>query len=202
MLSADPRLDFVRTEFIRLQEAAPEDLEGLFGEIEREAVEASAGLMSGATVPLAFERSADMRYVGQEHAVTVRMPAAIDDLDAVKLAFDEAHERLYSHSAPSEPAEFVTARVSVSMPVEKPRWAPLGASSDGPASEALVERREVGLGGSAQLTSTAIYDRGRLRAGDVIEGPAVLEEPASTTVVDVGDKARVHPLGHLIVTLR
>ena len=73
---------------------------------------------------IVFERAADMRYVGQEHAVAVRMPADVGDESAraeIKRLFDDAHELRYSHSAPEESADIVSLRVSAIGRLEKPQ---------------------------------------------------------------------------------
>ena len=73
MLHADLRYDYVRTWFARLAEAPFAEIERLYGEMERRGREAVAA--AGAEVEeVAAARAADMRYVGQEHAVTVDLP--------------------------------------------------------------------------------------------------------------------------------
>jgi N-methylhydantoinase A len=200
MLSADLRLDFARTDFIRLEGAEAIDLEELFLELEAEAREAvtEIGVGSGGIV---IERSADMRYVGQEHAVTLGLPAKIDDLAVVKALFDDAHERLYSHGAPEEAAEFVTARVSALGVLAKPRWSPLESSETGDGRAAEIEVREIAFGSSTEPLASRIVDRRLLRAGDVVRGPAIIEEEASLTLLDGSSHATVDAFGHLLITL-
>jgi len=57
------------------------------------------------------------------------------------------------------------------------------------------------LDDSTRAVSCAIYDRRELLAGNVVHGPAVIEEPASSTLLDAGDRAEVNEYGHLVIEL-
>ncbi len=122
MLMADLRRDYVQTLFERLDDLPMSELEAQFKALEDEGRKALVD--SGIALDrIAFERAADMRYVGQEHAVAVGMPAAVGDEGAraeVKRRFDEAHDLRYSHSAPEESADIVSLRVSAIGRLNKP----------------------------------------------------------------------------------
>src|SRR5215470_785809 len=97
MLFSDLRYDYVRTWFTRLDDAAFDTMERIFGELETEGRNAIA---SAAVKPerLTVRRAADMRYVGQEHAVTVDLPNEVfasQDREAIKRHFDEMHALRY-----------------------------------------------------------------------------------------------------------
>jgi N-methylhydantoinase A len=200
MLFSDLRYDYVRSCFERLQESAFERLETIFDELEaqgRAAVGASAIRPQGVTL----ERFADMRYVGQEHAVTVALPTELfsrRDAGAIKRAFDDVHKMRYGTSAPDEPAELVSVRVTVTGHMQKPAPTALPATA---ASEAAAERRKPVYFRSHGHVSTPVYRRDRLLAGHCIEGPALIEEHASTTVLWPGDSLVVDGLGNLDITV-
>ncbi|MDE3075327.1 MAG: hydantoinase/oxoprolinase family protein, partial [Chloroflexota bacterium] len=202
MLLANLRRDYVQTLFARLDELQVAELEAQFQELEtegREALERS-GLDAGR---ITFERAADMRYVGQEHAVSVRMPAQIDGEGMraeIKRLFDEAHQQHYSHSAPDESADVVSLRVSAIGMLTKPNLPEIGNGGSAPPAAAARESRMVLFAGLGEL-KTAVYDRAALLQGNVIDGPAVIEEPASTTVVEPGDRVTVNRYGHLVMEL-
>ena len=122
MLMADLRRDYVQTLFERMDDLEMKDLEDQFQKLEAEG--RMALVESGiSTDRIVFERAADMRYVGQEHAVAVRMPNFVGNEDArveVKRRFDEAHDLRYSHSAPEESADIVSLRVSAIGRLNKP----------------------------------------------------------------------------------
>jgi len=153
---------------------------------------------------IAFERAADMRYVGQEHAVAVRMPAQVGDESAraeIKRLFDEAHELRYSHSAPEESADIVSLRVSAIGRLGKPQFAEITRGEKDPPENARRGIRAVVFEGASAVDAT-VYDRANLLQGNVIAGPAIIEETASTTVVDPGDTVTVNAFGHLVMELK
>ena len=202
MLMADLRRDYVQTLFERLDDLEMHELEEQFQKLEaegREALERS-GIPTDRIV---FERAADMRYVGQEHAVAVRMPATVADETArekIKRLFDEAHEQRYSHSAPEESADIVSLRVSAVGRLGKPRLPKIPQGDAAPPAGARRGTRSVIFAGSAALEAP-VLDRTKLLQGNVIHGPAIIEEVASTTVVEPGDTVTVNEFGHLIMRL-
>jgi N-methylhydantoinase A len=152
---------------------------------------------------IVFERAADMRYVGQEHAVAVRMPASAADESAraeIKRRFDEAHDLRYSHSAPEEAADIVSLRVSAIGRLAKPAFPTILAGAATPPADADRGARPVIFEGQGAMTAR-VFDRALLRAGNVIQGPAIIEEVASTTVVEPGDSVTVNRYGHLVMKL-
>jgi N-methylhydantoinase A len=202
MLQADLRRDYVQTAFMRLADVPMEDVEALFRQLqaEGEAALAESGVQP---VGVVFERSADMRYVGQEHAVGVAMPGwPLDEASraAIKQIFDAAHEQRFSHSAADEPAEIVSLRVSVVGRLEKPVLPELAQGGVEPETGARRGTRDVSFE-AAGTVACAVYDRERLLAGNQIEGPAVIEEAASVTVLSPTDRATVNEFGHLVITV-
>jgi N-methylhydantoinase A len=203
MLMADLRRDFVQTLFRRLEDLDMGELEAQFQHLEAEARQAleSSGTAADRIV---FERAADMRYVGQEHSVTVGMPATIAGEAArqkIKQLFDEAHEQRYSHSAPAEAADVVSLRVSALGRLRKPKLPVIAPGGPTPPQEARRGSRYVIFDGFGAL-SCEVYDRATLLAGNLIAGPAVIEEPASVTVLGPDDTAEVNRFGQLVLEVR
>lgn len=202
MLMADLRRDYVQTLFERMDDLAMSELEAQFKALEDEGRKAL--IESGISLDrIAFERAADMRYVGQEHAVAVRMPASVGSEGAraeVKRRFDDAHDLRYSHSAPEESADIVSLRVSAIGRLTKPEFPRIVKGDATPPSDSRRGERRVIFEGSGAV-SAPVYDRVRLRAGNVISGPAIIEEAASTTVVEPGDQVTVNEFGCLVMEL-
>ena len=127
MLVAELRRDFVKTWFTPLAEASFAAMENIYAEMERRGREAVA--RSDVTVAgIAVERSADMRYVGQEHAVTVELPLELfqtEDREGIKMRFDAVHATRYGYSAPGEKAEIVSLRSAITGLLRKPTFEPL-----------------------------------------------------------------------------
>jgi N-methylhydantoinase A len=200
MLMADLRRDYVQTLFERMDDLEMFELEDQFKKLEAEGLAAleASGI---STDRIVFERAADMRYVGQEHAVTVRMPAQVGDESAraeIKRLFDEAHELRYSHSAPEESADIVSLRVSAIGRLGKPQFPVIAGGEKDPPANARCGVRNVIFEGAGAVEAT-VFDRANLLQGNVITGPAIIEETASTTVVEPGDTVTVNEFGHLIM---
>ena len=159
MLFSDLRYDFVRTWFTDLRSASFDKLEEIFTELEEQG---RAAIANAAIAPKQVEsrRSMDMRYVGQEHVVTVDIALdhfASRDRVAIKRAFDEEHERRYAVSAPDEPVEIASLRATVIGLTEKP---PLEHIVDGdttPVGEAYTGDREVYLTELEQFRRSADF---------------------------------------------
>jgi N-methylhydantoinase A len=199
MLFSDLRYDYVRTWFTKLDDAAFDAMERIFGELETEGRDAIA---SAAVRPerITVKRAADMRYVGQEHAVTVDLPLEVfaqQDRAAIKRHFDEMHELRYGTSAPAERAEIVSLRTTVTGVMRKPPQEKIAAGTASPPAAAHAGKRPVHFGES--FVDTPTFARAHLLAGNRIEGPALIEEHASTTVVLPGAAAEVDEFGNLVI---
>ena len=201
MLFADLRRDFVNTWFKPLADASFDDMEALYGAMEKQGGD---DLVRGQnmTVGLAVQRGADMRYVGQEHAVTVEIPTDLfkaKDREAIKRRFDAVHETRYGYSAPKEKAEIVSLRSATIGLMRKPT---LEVVERGPASPdaAFRGKRAVYFSGTGVI-DTPTYDRSLLKAGNRIAGPALVEEHASTTVVHPQDLLEVDAFGNLHIEI-
>jgi N-methylhydantoinase A len=201
MLFADLRYDYVRTWFTPLEDAKFDEIEQVCRAIEQQGRDAIAGT-SVKPHKTEVKRAADMRYVGQEHAVTVDLPMAVftrKDRNAIKRHFDEMHAQRYGTSAPQERAEIVSLRSTVTGLMRKPPQRKLARGGKAPAKAAFGGKRKVYYGGKWHLTPT--YRRDALAAGNRIKGPALIEEYASTTVLMPGDVMEVDALGNLVIAV-
>jgi N-methylhydantoinase A len=201
MLFSDLRYDFVRTWFTRLEDAPFDRIEGVYRELEDQG-RAAIGSSSIEPQKIVVKRAADMRYVGQEHAVTVDLPLKVferQDRVAIKRYFDAMHELRYGTSAPDERAEIVSLRSTVTGVMRKPprATAKRGKTASAPAKAAFTGKRPVYVGGKFRPTPT--YARAELTAGNRIVGPALIEEHASTTVLLPGDRLEVDAQGNLVI---
>lgn len=198
MLFSDLRYDYVRSCFKRLAASEFAEIEGMYAAMEEQG---RAELAASRIVPdeIVVVRYADMRYVGQEHAVMVELDRALfenNDRATIKQSFDDEHLQRYGTSAPNEAADLVSLRIAVIGRMKKPLPVQLEARGKGSIREAQVRSKSVyfhGLG----LIETPVYARDLLRAEDRIEGPALVEERASTTVVNPGGRLTVDRFGSL-----
>jgi N-methylhydantoinase A len=199
MLHSDLRYDFVRTWFTRLEDAPFGDIERVYAELVaqgKKALEESSVRFAGTTIAYA----ADMRYVGQEHPVTVDLSPTVfrkRNRDAIKHHFDEVHQLRYGTSAPEERAEIVSLRATVTGLMKKPPLEKISRGGPKPPSGARRGTRLVHFNGKAVKTLT--YARAELKAGNRVAGPALIEEHASTTVLLPGDRMKVDGFGNLLI---
>jgi N-methylhydantoinase A len=199
MLVSDLRRDYVRTLFTRLADAPFDVFDAVFAEMESRGREEVRAAAPGA-VEIVVKQAADMRYVGQEHAVTVEIPGELfrsRDIAAIKSRFDDVHDLRYGYSSPDEKAEIVSLRLSLSGIIAKPEHVPLADAAGAGAEAAIVRVRPVEFGVLGGRVETPIYDRAKLKAGHRVEGPALIQEYASTTVLPPGDRLTVDRLGNL-----
>jgi N-methylhydantoinase A len=203
MLFSDLRYDFVRTWLSRLDEAPFETIEKIYEELEDQGRDAIAGT-SVKPQKITFKRAADMRYVGQEHAVTVDIPLKVfarSDRKAIKRLFDAMHELRYGTCAPDEPAEIVSLRSTVAGIMRKPPQAKIARGQKAPPRAAFTGKRRAYFGEAAGFKDAPTYRRADLRAGNRIKGPALIEEHASTTVLTPGDALEVDAYGNLVIAV-
>jgi N-methylhydantoinase A len=204
MLVADLRRDFVTTWFKPLASADFAELRQLYDTMERSGSD-SVRQSNIAVKDIVLTRYADMRYVGQEHAVTVELPIVLfetEDRAGIKRRFDEVHAQRYGFSSPDEKAEIVSLRSAVSGIMPKPPFEHIERGSGKPSPQAALGERPVYFREARDYVRTPIFLRTALRAGDTIFGPALIEEHASTTVVHPGDHLEVDAFGNLVIEIR
>ncbi|HUZ74381.1 MAG TPA: hydantoinase/oxoprolinase family protein [Stellaceae bacterium] len=203
MLVADLRRDFVHTWFMPLAAASFAAMAAIYETMEREGHAAMTG-HDAALAAVTVSRSADMRYVGQEHAVTVDLPLALfrdEDRAGIKRRFDEVHARRYGYAAEGEPAEIVSLRSAVTGTMAKPPAALVAAGGEAPPDDAFHGTRPVYFAEAGGAVATPTFARDALRGGNRIAGPALVEEYASTTVLHPGDRLEVDAFGNLVVAI-
>jgi N-methylhydantoinase A len=197
MLMSDLRHDLVQTRFVRVHDVDLADLTGGWQELEDRMLETFAD-EGFEPADVTFVRTADMRYAGQEHTVNVPVPAdALDEeqREEIERRFHDLHEQLYTFRL-SSPIEIVNFRLTGFGRVSKPELGRI--SSDGDAERALKGTREVDFD-ELGWQEARIYERDRLPAGAQLDGPAVIEEPAASTVVFPGQRLQVDEYGNLFV---
>ena len=137
----------------------------------------------------------DVRYAGQAFEVPLEKPPGSDIADLTG-RFDAEHKRLFTFNLPT-PQELVNIRV-IALGKSANVSAERIAEGDGDPAGARLYDHEVWMDGRAQ--GAAIYDRAKLRAGDIVPGPAVVTEMDSTTLVLAGHIATVDPFGNILIT--
>ena len=200
LLATDLRYDFART---RIQRAPDYDVPEIARTMEALEHEANARLAAeGVAEPdRGLRRGADLRYAQQGVEITVDFPDGPVDaacLERLVEAFHTLHERLYTFADREAAVEIVNFRVAATGRMERLELPRLAAVAPGtPAPPAA--RRMADLDGRG-MAAVATYRREGLLAGQVVAGPAIVDQLDSTTLVGPGWKANVDPFGNLIVT--
>jgi N-methylhydantoinase A len=190
MLMTDPMQDFIQTALTPGSPDSQERIASIFGGMEAAARRffADAGYDDE---QVTTERYGDVRYHGQEHTVQVPFPVDPVDIDTVNEAFHALHERAYTFRLDS-PTEIVNFHLVARVATPKPSLTGAGTSGSGrPKAQRLVDFDESGR------LETMIYERSDLIPGEPVEGPAVIEEPASTTVIYPGQRVTLDSIGNL-----
>ncbi len=182
MLMTDLRRDYIRTLITRTDQVEPKRLNSIYNEMERQAWQEmiAEGVKE---VDMAFQRFADMRYMGQEHTVKVPLPSGqitVEVIPDINERFHTLHEQTYTFRLET-PVELVNYHVIALGQVKQPEIRKLDGGM-GDLNSAQKETRRVNFD-ELGFHETAIYERDLLPLGVSLKGPAVVEEPVSTTVV-------------------
>jgi len=199
MLSADIVGSFARSYVHAVGTIDPATVQALFDEMEAEA----QALMEEARVDPAkvtLERSVEARYEGQGHEVEVSLSGLPFDetlRETLAARFDDRHAARFGHAMQAI-QETVTFRLRAYGAMDKLQILEIEAGGED-AEGARARTRPVHLAGARH--QCGIYDRSKLKAGNVIAGPAIVEEPAHVTLIFPGDTLRVDRFGNLVVTI-
>lgn len=143
-----------------------------------------------------FEVSVDLRYAGQEHSVGVPCPPRPTRriLQDVERSFHRLYRGLYGHDSAGQPVEVATIRVEAVGWTEHPG---LTRMPRGRRAAQAVRARQAWIG--QRRLRVPVYNRDDLASGQRIDGPAIIEEAASATVVHPAQSLRIDPYGMIII---
>jgi len=199
LLIADPRFDLSRTLVVSLEGAPWDRIKRLLDDMEAEgrAQLAATGLTGEWTV----SRSAEVRYAGQGHELTVPIPdgpLGPEALPAIQRAHARVYEAHYGYSEPpGAPLEATNWKLEIACVAPPVAIAP----GYGGARDARKGVRPVYFPEAGGFVDCAVYDRYRLGPGEPVAGPAVIEERETTAVLLPGDRAEVDRHGNLVIRI-
>ena len=199
-MTAPISFDFTRSYVSRLDSLNLAELNTILDDLERE----GRAIVEAAGVPaldIAVQLSIDMRYVGQGYEV--RVPFAKKTLTAAHIAqmqaaFEQEYKQFYGQLANGVPIEAVNWRVVIAGPT--PDIGKLSLESEATATNTAYTARPVIFKAETEPQPTPVYRRTALSAGWQSNGPLIIEEAASTTIVLPGWSARVDDSGCLVLT--
>ena len=115
-------------------------------------------------------------------------------------SFYKKHKAVYGYAVRNEPVELVNVRLIAVGLVEKPKFKEQPLHGEEPPKEAVIERRKVFFEQCNDYVKAPIYERERLNSGNVVQGPAVVEQYDAATVVYPRWKASVDKLGNIVLS--
>ena len=186
MLMSDLKHDFVRTYSTPIHGMDIEKFQALFHDMEKEAT----ALLKSEHIPenaIQHIYSLDMRYIKQYHEVNVEIRKENlekGDLVSIVRSFHPEHNRLFGYSLEEEktPIELINLRLLSVGRTVKPRFKQEKYDKKDP-EKALKMKRKVYLPLLEQYVDIPVYDGHKLRYGNKVEGPALIEQVNTTTFV-------------------
>jgi N-methylhydantoinase A len=166
--------------------------------------------MIGSELPKGSEvhnfRGMDMRYAGQTHEIRIDIPNRdLRPADRALLArrFNSKHKELYGYSLPQYPIEIVTLLLEArgSSPSVKLRKKSFRRRS-APANDALRKRRRAYLAEKGGYSIVNCYNREKLKSGNILSGPSLVEGTESTVLIPEGWRAELDGYNNLIIRRR
>ncbi len=199
LLAAPLAFDFVRSGYSRLDELDWNFANGLLDEMADEGrkVLENAGLSSA---EITYQRTADMRYVGQGHEVSVPLPEGIlseQQMSQITGAFEDVYRGLYGRKGPDVPLEVINWRVVASGPRPELKLKLAHAASG--RRDARKGSRRAYFPEMGRYIDIPVYDRYVLKPELQFDGPAIVEERESTLVIGARGRARVDERFNIIV---
>jgi N-methylhydantoinase A len=191
MLLADARLDLSKTFVGLLNEGTVASLQSAFAALQQEARAALAREFGGDEI--FFEWHAEMRYAGQRHNIKVPI-SGVTDVAGIRAAFDRDYKRRYGHADAKAAAELQALHLAAITRLRRPELGRLPRRKGGAAERGT---RDIYFGGAGGTPAARIYDRNGLPPGFRGEGPAVIEEYGSTTLVWPGDQFEIGAFGEI-----
>ena len=163
------------------------------------------GIVAGAAggAELEERRTAYMRYIGQGHEITVPLPVRplqAADADLLQSSFDETYTALYGRTIPGLDVEILSWTVSVST-VQSPPASVEMPAAEKPAPEPLAQRPLFDPA-KTEHVSAPVFSRSDLAPGIRIDGPALIAEDQTTTVVGSSFAAKVNEIGYIVMIKR
>ncbi len=200
MTAMDLGRDYARSYVVRMDAVDPSEIDRLYGEMADEALAAFAALDVPAD-QVVLSRSVELRYQRQFHELEVPVSGGAitrATVDEIVETFHRRHEATYKFSMPGQDVELLTFRLKASVPhaAVRPHQLPVGGAD---SSAALKRRRTCWFDG--QAIDTPVYDGDRLESGNVVVGPAIVEERTTTVVIPADFTCHVDPYKNYLLRL-
>jgi N-methylhydantoinase A len=201
MFTLDIGRDYLRSYIHPLEKAETSDINFLCEEMLKQAI-SELEAFSVSRDELIIAKSADLRYQGQYHEVEIEIPqgdVVPGDLEDMRQAFHRMHRELYTFDLPWVPVEIRNLRLVAKVGGKKLTLPKIEEAAED-SKDAFKRRRRCFFAGKP--VETPCYDGTKLRANNVVAGPAIIEAPTTTAVIPPGFQARVDVHNNYILARR
>ena len=198
MFSLDIGRDYLRSYICRTSAADHSNINRLYEDMVTEALK-DFDALDVKRADLTVVKSADVRYLGQYHEVEIVLPESditVENIEQLVAEFHEKHAELYTFSLPWVPVEFRNLRLIAKVRGERMNIGKVEAGT-ADSSGAIKQTRPCYFGG--RYRETPIYDRVKLKAGNIFTGPAIVEEELTTVVIPDNFRCKIDDYGNYII---
>jgi N-methylhydantoinase A len=198
LLVSDFKYEVTEAVMSKANPSIASNLENLFKKLERRGLEFLTSFFKGDIV---VSRYLDMRYIGQSYELIIPTAKPLGDesiINSIKY-FHDRHEEAYGYSAREGEVEIVNARVMVNGVVKKPKFKRIEKGELDPPNESIIENRKVFFEDFNDYVNCKVFRREKLKAGNIINGPAIIEQYDSTTVIYPKWSAEIDSYGNILM---
>ncbi|HEY3277974.1 MAG TPA: hydantoinase/oxoprolinase family protein [Syntrophorhabdaceae bacterium] len=201
--TAPRAFDLLRSHKAALADVEFGIIETIFKSLETEAEKIFRKEASPETIR--YERSLDMRFVGQGAEVSVPVSAeefTVHTRPGIRKAFDGVYEKLYGRTYPDSEVEFINFKIRASLPERLLKLPKLSAIPGSTLGDAIKGQRPAYSPVAGDFITHTIYDRYKLFPGATFKGPAIIEEKESTLIVGEEGHVSIDEFGFLWIDVR
>ena len=194
MLMSDITYEASQTHISMLEEMTVDSLSRLFSPLEAK-VRAALQQQKAPYKDIKINRRLELRYFGQEHSLEVKVDG-VHSIEVVRRSFDELHLKRFGHKL-KDSVELVNLRARGIGRLEKPQLRRLRTKRG--HKPMPVEKRKAYCLLTDKVKTFSVYDRSGLFPNDVLNGPAIIDEGVTRTVLHTGQKLSIDEFGNLLI---
>ena len=203
MVISNIRHDYVRPYISPIRQADLKNINDHFNKMEIEG-QYTLTLEGVENADIKYTWSMDMRYIGQIYEVETPIPREYlseSNINVIEELFNKKHENIYGYRDKDSDIEVVHLRVKAEGKRDKVKFSELDQSSIIPPTEALKESRKALFEEMGKFIDTNIYDGSALLPGNIITGPAIIEEVDTTIVIIPDSECSIDKFNNYIINL-
>jgi len=203
LLAADFKNNLVKAIMKLMDEVEVKKVETAFEKLESKGTKLLE-MQRVQKVNMRFIRQMDLRYFGQSYELEIPTSKPFNEkiLDQTVDMFHKRHLAVYGYAVKDEPVELVNVRLIAVGLVQKPKLVEKPLHGEKPLKGAVIAERKVFFEQVNDFIQTPIYRREKLKAGNMIDGPAVIEQYDATTVAYPNWTALVDTFGNIVLSIK